>query len=70
VLDELAALGIAHAASPTSPLLTASMGIATLVPDRVQTSASLIRAADALLYQAKAEGRNRYCMAPADGTQS
>ena len=64
VLDELAALGIAHAASPTSPLLTASMGIATLVPDRVQNSASLIRAADALLYQAKAQGRNRYCMAP------
>jgi diguanylate cyclase (GGDEF)-like protein len=64
VLDELAALGIAHAASPTSPLLTASMGIATLVPDRAQNSASLIRAADALLYQAKAEGRNRYCAAP------
>jgi diguanylate cyclase (GGDEF)-like protein len=70
VLDELAALGIAHAASPTSPLLTASMGIATLVPDRVQTSASLIRAADALLYQAKAEGRNRYCAAYADGLES
>jgi diguanylate cyclase (GGDEF)-like protein len=69
VLDELAALGIAHAASPTSPLLTASMGIATLVPDRVQNSASLIRAADALLYQAKAQGRNRYCMAPDDPVQ-
>jgi diguanylate cyclase (GGDEF)-like protein len=69
VLDELAALGIAHAASPTSSLLTASMGIATLVPDRVQTSASLIRAADALLYQAKAEGRNRYCAALDDAVQ-
>ena len=63
VLDELAAEAIAHAVSPTSPLLTASMGIATLVPDRVQTSASLIRTADALLYQAKAEGRNRFCVA-------
>ncbi|QOL49115.1 diguanylate cyclase [Massilia litorea] len=64
VLDELAALAIAHAVSPTAPLLTASMGIATLVPDRAQASASLIRAADALLYQAKAAGRNRYCAAP------
>jgi diguanylate cyclase (GGDEF)-like protein len=63
VLDELAALGIAHALSPSSPLLTASMGIAALVPERSDTSASLIRAADALLYQAKAEGRNRYCVA-------
>jgi diguanylate cyclase (GGDEF)-like protein len=64
LLAELAALGIAHAASPTAPLLTASMGIAALVPDRTQTSASLIRAADALLYQAKGEGRNRYCVGP------
>ncbi|MGJ9416154.1 diguanylate cyclase [Massilia sp. CMS3.1] len=63
VLDELAALGIVHAVSPTAPLLTTSMGIASLVPERSETSASLIRAADALLYQAKDEGRNRYCLA-------
>ena len=63
VLDELAALGMAHAVSPTGPLLTVSMGIASLVPDRSGSSAALIRSADALLYQAKAEGRNRYCVA-------
>lgn len=63
VLDELAALGMAHAVSPTSPLLTVSMGIASLVPDRSGSSAALIRSADALLYQAKAAGRNRYCVA-------
>jgi diguanylate cyclase (GGDEF)-like protein len=66
LLGELATLAIPHAASPTGALLTASMGIASFVPDRTQTSAALIRAADALLYQAKAEGRNRYCMAPAE----
>jgi len=71
VLDELAALGIAHAVSPTGSLLTASMGVSALVPDhRTQTSASLIRAADALLYQAKAEGRNRFCIAPPERAQA
>mgnify|MGYP000403609772 CR=1 FL=1 len=64
VLDELATLAIAHAVSPTAPLLTASMGIASLVPDRTGTSAALIRQADALLYQAKAQGRNRFCLTP------
>ncbi|WP_308602236.1 diguanylate cyclase [Massilia sp. Dwa41.01b] len=60
LLAELDALAIAHAVSPTAPVLTLSMGIAAMVPDAREASATLIRAADALLYQAKAEGRNRY----------
>jgi diguanylate cyclase (GGDEF)-like protein len=58
LLAELAALDIPHAASPNGRL-TASMGISACVPGE-GPPAQLIRAADALLYQAKAAGRNQY----------
>jgi diguanylate cyclase (GGDEF)-like protein len=60
---ELAQLAIPHAASPTAHYLTASMGIAALVPADGCTPAELVQQADALLYQAKADGRNRYRVA-------
>ncbi len=63
MLGELGRLAIPHAASPTAPVLTASMGIAAVVPAGGQTGAALIRAADAALYEAKAAGRNRYRVA-------
>ena len=56
----LEGLAIPHAASPTAPCLTASMGIACMVPGEHSLPADLIQVADALLYQAKAEGRNRW----------
>lgn len=58
--DELARLAIAHAASPTAPHLTLSMGLASLVPQDAQGADSLVARADALLYAAKAGGRNQY----------
>jgi diguanylate cyclase (GGDEF)-like protein len=57
---ELQQLGIPHAASPTASSLTVSMGIAALVPADARAPAYLVQQADALLYQAKADGRNRY----------
>jgi diguanylate cyclase (GGDEF)-like protein len=47
----------------TSPIsgdhITVSMGLATLIPLKAQSSADLIRLADELLYEAKKLGRNR-----------
>jgi len=60
LLDELAQLNLPHAASPTAPHLTVSMGLCSLVPRAAQGSDALFAAADALLYQAKAGGRNQY----------
>lgn len=60
VLEEIAALKIAHERSSVGPTLTVSMGVASMTPnDRVEP-AVLVRAADALLYDAKADGRNRF----------
>jgi diguanylate cyclase (GGDEF)-like protein len=60
LLDELAQLGLPHAASPTAPQLTMSLGLSSLVPRDAQGADVLVASADALLYQAKAGGRNQY----------
>ena len=60
LMAELERLAIPHAASPTAPYLTASVGIACMTPGDHSTPADLIQVADALLYQAKSDGRNRY----------
>lgn len=52
-------LAIPHQPSRTAPVLTVSVGIATLVPDGILTPEILLRRADKALHQAKAEGRNR-----------
>jgi len=60
VLEEIAQLKIPHALSSVEPMLTVSMGVASLTPnDRIE-SAVLVKSADALLYEAKASGRNRF----------
>ena len=61
LLEEIGQLGIAHARSAVGQV-TVSIGIAGLTPSERQDPALLVKAADALLYQAKADGRNRYCI--------
>lgn len=53
-------LNRAHAASTTQPVVTVSIGVASLRPNVPHASpAQLIAAADEALYQAKSRGRNR-----------
>jgi len=63
IVDELrqaiVALAIAHDASSVLPLLTVSMGGATLAPGTGELQFELFEAADAALYRAKQAGRNR-----------
>ncbi len=58
------AMGIAHVKPPDGSRVTASIGIATLVPDAVHQPVALIELADQGLYLAKGAGRNRCGVAP------
>lgn len=61
ILDEVRKLNLPHAASPTAPYVSISMGLATAMPPLdSQDASAVIRAADARLYLAKQAGRNRY----------
>ncbi|MDD5217732.1 MAG: GGDEF domain-containing protein [Candidatus Omnitrophica bacterium] len=60
---EVMTLGIRHPCSPISTVITISLGVATWVPGKDGGSGKLVREADAALYRAKANGRNRVEMA-------
>jgi len=52
---------VVHRGRPIGPL-TVSAGVATF-PEHGKTGAALLQAADAALYRAKAEGRDRVLVA-------
>jgi len=58
-MDSLRGAALPHPRSPTAPVLTFSVGVASLVPRAGTGSDTLVHAADAALYRAKYGGRNR-----------
>ncbi len=59
LLDEIRELEIPNEKSPVKPILTVSIGLATMYPDSQTHEEELIKAADELLYSAKENGRNQ-----------
>uniref|UniRef100_A0A8T6QWH1 Diguanylate cyclase n=1 Tax=Lyngbya confervoides BDU141951 TaxID=1574623 RepID=A0A8T6QWH1_9CYAN len=64
VQQAVATLAIPHKQSEVAPYVTLSMGIASQIPATDSTPTDLIAQADAALYQAKRQGRDRYCVSP------
>ena len=62
------ALQLPHAASPSAPWLTISVGAAHLLPRADTNPHLLLTLVDAALYQAKHQGRNCVCLAPSTST--
>jgi len=59
LINALRAEKILHEKSPLSRFVTASFGVAAVIPDRFASAATLVVGADEALYEAKNTGRNR-----------
>lgn len=67
VHQAISALGIPHRASPVAPFVTASLGVAAVLPGPDLRSTTLVNRADEAAYAAKGAGRNRLMLAGKDG---
>ena len=59
VARDIAAYRIPHKASDVADVVTASVGVASLIPTPIMNPRDLLGAADDALYRAKRQGRNR-----------
>lgn len=66
IRQEIEKLGILHKASGVSEVVTASLGVATLVPSLDLSPLIILAQADNALYQAKKQGRNKVSVYDAD----
>ena len=57
-------MAIMHEHSSAGSVVTVSVGIATIVPEKIDGSELLLREADIALYRAKRMGRNQVHAAP------
>jgi diguanylate cyclase (GGDEF)-like protein/PAS domain S-box-containing protein len=62
IREEIKGLSLPHEKSLVSDYITLSFGIATIIPTPSTSPQFLIDKADKALYQAKAKGRNCYCI--------